>query len=152
MKPWTVIAAAVLGGSLIWAGTATACSCVRPDAGTFKHADGAIVAKLLRVEPIGDGRNSTYVYRVREAFKKRDRFESGQIRRIKSSSYGASCGIEEPVGSTHGLFLYRSAGRWRSNLCLTTSTQRMRRIAAKVRDGQQRSAPEVGPGGGCSSV
>lgn len=151
MKRWMVIAATVLGGSLIWAGTATACDCARPDVGTFKRADGAIVAKLLRVEPIGDGTNSNYVYRVREAFKKRDRFEPGQIRRIKSSSYGPSCGIEEPVGSTHGLFLYRYGGRWRSNLCLTTSAHRMRRIAAKVQ-GQRRSAPDGGAGGGCSSA
>lgn len=132
MRKLIVGVAAGLACSLIWVASASGCSCARPDVRTFRELDGAIVAKLVRIEPVGDGRNSDYVYRVREAFKKRDRFARGQIRRIRASSYGPSCGIEEPVGSTHGLFLYRYRGIWRSNLCLTTSAYRMRRLAARA--------------------
>ena len=115
--------------ALALSASASACSCAgRPGKEIFRATDGAIVAKLLRVKPVGAGFTSDYVFRVVGALKKRNRFEAGQIRRIRSASDGAACGIEQPIGSTSGLYLTReSDGRFHSNLCLTTSPARIRR-------------------------
>ncbi len=114
--------------------SASACSCAgRPGKEIFRSTDAAIVAKLLRVEPVGDGFTSDYVFRVGEALKKRNRFEAGQIRRIRSATEGAACGIEQPIGSVVGLYLTRERdGRLHSNLCLTTSPARIRRTAKNL--------------------
>lgn len=52
--------------------SASACSCAGlPGKEIFRISDGALVAKLVRVQPVGDGFTSDYVFRVVEALKKR---------------------------------------------------------------------------------
>jgi len=148
--------ASAAAASMLLAATASACSCAPPDVRTFKGADDAIIGKLLRVDdvpqpggpgPVGPG-EADYIYRVTRSFKRPARIEAGDRVRVRSSSDGASCGIEQPVGSRRGLFLYRDKGRWTSNLCAMTTRGEMRRLAREARSGdrRERSAP-----GGCSA-
>jgi hypothetical protein len=141
--------------TLALAASASACSCAGlPGKEIFRLSDGAIVAKLLRVEPVGDGFNADYVYRVVEALKKHNRFEAGQIRRVRSATESAACGIEQPIGTVTGLYLSRLRdGRLTSNLCSVTTPARIRRTATNL-------AAEAGGGkrltsaaaGGCASA
>ena len=117
-------------------------------------ADGAVVAKLLRVETVGDGLSSDYVYRITESFKRTKRFQPGQTRRIRSATDSAACGIAAPIGSTQGLYLYRERdGRLTSNLCSVTSANRIRRTAEAV-GATTRSSPqqEPHPAAACSAA
>lgn len=134
--------------------TASACSCAgRPGKETFRMADGAVVAKLLRVEPIGDGLSSDYVYRITESFKRTDRFQPRQTRRIRSATNGAACGIEASIGSTHGLYLTRDgAGRLTSNLCSITSANRIRRTAEAVGATTSSALTAAGGSGSCAAA
>ena len=113
-------------------------------------ADAAVVGKLLRVKPVGDGFSSDYVFRIRESFKRTERFRPGQIRRIRSASDGAACGIESPVGSTIGVYVFRErGGRLTSNLCSITSANRIRRTAEAA---GATTSMMSSPGAGCSAA
>lgn len=148
----SLLALPALAIALLLPSSAHACSCVGPgDDGwgdTFKQSDGAVIAKLIDVRPIGTSeypRNSNYIYEITEVFKRDDRFEPGQTRRIKSATDGAACGIERPIGSTHALFLLRSQGGWYSNLCLSLLSKReMREAAEAAGSGQSRGSAPCG--------
>lgn len=134
----------IVGVTLLGASSAQACSCVGPDpetgyASLLEGADGAIVAKLIDVKPIGNGRTASFFYRVREVYKRLNRFDVGERRRVVSATDSAACGIGYPVGSTHGVFLYRQRGHFTSSLCSTISAKDMRE-AAEIASGE-RPAP-----------
>jgi hypothetical protein len=134
--------------ALALSASASACSCAGlPGKEIFRLSDGAIVGKLLRVEPVGDGFNADYVYRVVDALKKRDRFQAGQIRRVRSATESAACGIEQPIGTVTGLYLSRLRdGHLTSNLCSITSPARIRRTAKNLaaEDGGKRLTAAAG--------
>ena len=134
---------------------ARACSCAGPPKGgerdfylaALKQADAAIIGKVVdrRLVPkggavSGPGR-AVVVYRVRRAFKKKRRFPRGREVAVHTSGDGASCGIEQPVGSVGGIFLDRSSGRWRGSLCSQVARRALRRAArdrkAKAGSGAQ---------------
>jgi len=130
------LAAAIVatGACLLGAPSAQACSCVGPDpesgyASYLAGADGAIVAKLIEVKPIGNGRKASFLDRVLEVYKRPNRFDVGERRRVVSATDSAACGIGYPIGSTHGVFLYRQRGRYTSSLCSTISAKDMREAA-----------------------
>lgn len=136
--------------SLLLAGNALACSCAGPAPGeersfyreALKRADGAIVGKLLRKRPVGQAeypRRAIYVYRVTRAFKAEERLADRKVR-VRSSFDGASCGIEQRIGTRGGLFLYRQKGTWTSYLCAQVSPRDLRR-AARRGSGESRPAP-----------
>ena len=140
----------VTAASLLLAGNAFACSCAGPAPGeersfyreALKRADGAIVGELLRKRPVGQAeypRKAIYVYRVTRAFKAEERLAERKVR-VRSSFDGASCGIEQPIGTRGGLFLYRQRGAWTSNLCSQVSPRDLRR-AARGGSGESRAAP-----------
>jgi hypothetical protein len=144
----TAIAALALSAS------ASACSCAGlPGTEIFRQSDGAIVGKLLRVEPVGDGFNADYVYRVVDGLKKRNRFEAGQIRRVRSATESAACGIEQPIGTVTGLYLSRLRdGRLTSNLCSITSPARIRRTAKNVAAENGGKRLTSAAAGGCAAA
>jgi hypothetical protein len=146
-RPLLLACLAALVGALIFAATAAACSCAGPAPGEEKsfyrealqRSDGAFVGKLLRKRPVGNAEFPTkaiYVYRVTRAFKAEQRLADRTVR-VRSAADGAACGIEQRIGTRGGLFLYRSGGRWSSNLCLQVSPRDLRR-AARSRDGDSR--------------
>jgi len=142
-----LVGIAALATALTAASSAAACSCIRLDVRSFETQDEAIVAKLLRVDPVGDGQlSSDYVFQVNRSFKRPDRVERGDRIRVRSATSGASCGIEQPVGSRFALLLGRQDGRWTSNLCLTTTPAAMRRLAAKADSGSSTNVDS-----GCSA-
>jgi hypothetical protein len=138
--------------------SAQACSCAGPPKGgqrdfylaALKQADAAIIGKVIdrRLIPeggvvSGPGR-AVVVYRVRRAFKKKRRFPRGRKVAVHTSGDGASCGIEQRVGSVGGIFLDRSNGRWRGSLCSQVSRSALRRAA---RDSKAKGASGAHPGG-----
>jgi len=143
-----VAAIVLFGASLLGASSAQACSCVGPDpeagyASFLEEADGAIVAKLIDVRPIGNGRRASFHYRVLEVYKRPNRFNVGERRRVVSATDSVACGIGYPVGSTHGVFLYRQRGHFTSSLCSTISSKDMRE-AAKVPSGERPASHRSG--------
>lgn len=143
--------------SLAAAGQALACSCAGPAPGeernfyreSLKRSDGAIVGKLLRKRPVGDSdypRRAIYVYRVTSAYKAEQRLADRRVR-VRSAFDGATCGIEQPIGTREGLFLSRDNGKWTSSLCAQVSPRDLRRAA---RDRAGRSA-SVGSGELCAA-
>jgi len=149
-----IAAGFVVAASLTAAPTALGCSCVGPDPKTgyadfLKASDGAVVAKLVDVRPIGDGGSSSYVYRVRQVFKRPNRFEPGEVRRVVASTSSASCGISYPVGSTHGVFLYRQGDHFTSSLCSTIPARKMREAAAAGSRGRVARPVAAPADGGC---
>ena len=138
-RPLLIALLSALAGSLIVTATAAACSCAGPAPGerdsfyreALKRSDGAFVGKLLRRRPVGNAEfpsKAIYVYRVTRAFKASERLADRKVR-VRSSAGGASCGIEQRIGTRGGLFLYRSNGHWSSNLCSQVSPRNLRRAA-----------------------
>jgi hypothetical protein len=142
MRPRVLLIAGLLAAalsSMTLAATAAACSCAGPAPGeerefyreSLKRADGAIVGKLLRKRPVGNEaypRRAIYVYRVTSAYKAEERLADRRVR-VRSAYDGASCGIEQKIGTRGGLFLYRAHGKWISYLCYQVSPADLRRAA-----------------------
>jgi hypothetical protein len=149
-----IVIAVVLVAALAPA-SAHACSCAGPPKGgerdfylaALKQADAAIIGKVVDRRLIPDGGavsgpgRAVVVYRVRRAFKKKRRFPRGRKVAVHTSGDGASCGIEQPVGSVGGILLDRSNRRWRGSLCSQVSRRALRRAArdrrAKADSGAQ---------------
>jgi hypothetical protein len=124
------VAALVLLTGLAAPASAGACSCVALAPETrFELADGAVIAKLIEVDPRGP-RSAVLRYRVQEAFKARRRLRRGRILALGSTRDGASCGLPEQPGRRYGLFLGRFDGRWRASLCDVVAPSQMRDAAA----------------------
>lgn len=143
-----LFALVLLAALLLPAARASACSCAGPPPGeerdfyreALHNADGAIVGKLLRKRSAGgddSSRRAIYVYRVTRAFKAKRRLGNRRVR-VRSSASGASCGIEQPVGTRGGLFLHRDRGRWTSGLCSQVSPADLRRAAKRPGSGERR--------------
>lgn len=110
-------AAIVALGALVFAGSAQACSCAElsPRA-ALRQADGAIVGRLIRVDPV-DRFAADYLYRVRRVYKRGPGLRAGGTVSIHSGVNGASCGLPVDEARWYGLFLGRSGDRWRGGLC-----------------------------------
>jgi hypothetical protein len=133
------LAGACLVTVLIAAPDAQACSCapVKMRA-AFRQSDAAIIGKLRDVRPIEDAASKraggnpvasgqrNFIYRIRRVYKGEWRIEVGSRVAVRSSRYGASCGLPRHPRRI-GLFLERRRGRWTSNLCWVVPAQRMRK-------------------------
>lgn len=155
---------AVLVAALLAPPAASACSCAGPAQGekrefyveALKRSDAAITGKVVRRRVIRDESAEGIVgpgeailtYRVRRAFKKKRRFPRGRKVRVRTSGSGASCGIEQRVGTVGGIFLHRSRKGWGGGLCDQVSKRNLRR-AAKDRDSW---GPRGSGAGGCSAT
>jgi hypothetical protein len=133
------VALLALGILLLGADAAMACSCVPPDEPKMlRQADGAFVGRLVAVrvvdppdrgEPIGSGDPTDYVYRVRRVYKRGPGLKRGRRVRVRSVRSEVTCGLPSGRGRVYALFLQRQNRRWHSNLCMTTTPERMRRAA-----------------------
>jgi hypothetical protein len=125
------IAAVLLG--LVFAGSASACSCVRSTpAESLARSDAAVVGRLLAVEPIGtappgagEGR---FEYRILRVYRGAT-LRRGAILTLRSSLSGAACGLPQRIGRRYGLFLGRAGGRWQASLCSVVAPDRLRAAA-----------------------
>jgi len=107
---------------------AKACSCFMGDPrDALKASDGAFIGTLLSVTPNAEdeGQTSTYRFTVEEEIKGD---LDGTVDVISSTS-GASCGIEVPVGGETGLFLDLVEGTWSSSLCQQVDPDQLRAAA-----------------------
>jgi hypothetical protein len=128
-------AALLLVAGLLTAQAAMACSCAPIDPGeALAEADGALTARLLRVDRLADGDGSVstanpanFVYRTGRVLKGRA-LQRGRRLVVRSVLSDASCGPIGDVGALTGLFLQREDGRWTSGLCSQTSRGRMLRL------------------------
>lgn len=92
---------------------ALACSCAVPNPrALLAHADGAFVGRLVSSRNAGPGRK-LLTFRV----ERRVKGAIGTRIVVETASNSAACGVSTPVGRRIGLFVDRSGGRWRSNLC-----------------------------------
>ena len=125
-----VLSAAILTLPLVAAESAFACSCVQIAPETkLKQSDGAVVARLLQVEPLESSRFSAdFVYRTGRVLKGKPRLRRGRRLVVRSPLSSASCGLSEREGRLTGLFLYREDGRWNSNSCNEVTAATMRRL------------------------
>ncbi len=111
------------------AGTATACSCVAPDArAQYREADAAFVGVLENVRRIGPSR-AVYRYEVKRSYKRR----LGRKAWVRSAYHSATCGLPGDIGATYALFLQRDGRRWFSGLCSLTRPDQLRRAAKRSR-------------------
>lgn len=121
---------------LLAAEPALACSCAAtPAKEQLRRADGAVVAKLIAVEPIDDGDEvessgdrADFVYRIRRRVKGGPRLRKGRRLVVRSVRSTATCGLPDGVGERYGLFLDRTEARWTSGLCQTIEPADMRRL------------------------
>jgi len=124
---WVVLVVFVL--SLAATSEAQACSCVPITMReAFRESDGAIIGRLVKVEPAGSA--FTFTYRVRHAYKARRRI--GRWVTVSGAVDEASCGLPRKEGRSYGLFLYRERHHWASNSCLVVSPRKMRRAARRL--------------------
>ena len=120
--PLTALAVVVPSGS------ASACSCVPLSPEAVRAADGAAIAKLLRVAPQGDGRDAVFTYRIERVFEGRHRLDRDRIR-VHGGLDSAACGL--PLRKRrYGLVLDRADRRWTASLCSVTTPQGLRALAA----------------------
>ena len=131
--------------------SAHACSCAPIDAReALRKSDGAFVGRLLSVKR-DDGGGQTgyadparYVYRVGGVYNGGPGLRRGRRVAVWAPYSDATCGLPHGAGRLYGLFLERDDGRWKSDLCSTTSPRRMRRAAgadpAAARSGESPSA------------
>lgn len=129
-----VLASAI---SLAGADGAFACSCASGHWGeVFRHSRAALTAKLVSKAPVDEAR-ADFTYKLTAVWKGPDRLEEGGGLTIRTYRYEASCGLPGRVGKRYGLFLYRAQGKLTSSLCGVISPRRMRRVAHRVRDGDE---------------
>jgi hypothetical protein len=122
--------AIVVLGALLFSSGAQACSCVEmsPRA-ALRQADGAVSARLIRVDPV-DRHGADYLYRVRRVYKKGPGLRPGEAVSVHSGINGASCGLPDDKVRWYGLFLSRREGQWSGGLCGMAAP---REIAAAAR-------------------
>ena len=123
------IGAAVLVTAIALLGPegATACSCafVAPET-MLEQADGAVIARLVRVGPTADP--TDFVYRTGRVYKGKPRLRRGRRLVVRSARSSATCGLSDEVGRLTGLFMDRQGGRWHSNLCREVTPAQMRSL------------------------
>lgn len=128
-RPAFAVAIVVLG-ALLFSSGAQACSCLEmsPRA-ALRQADGAVSARLIRVDP-ADRYGADYLYRVRRVYKKGPGLQSGETVTVHSGINGAGCGLPRDKVSWYGLFLARRGSQWSGGLCGIAAP---REIAAAAR-------------------
>ena len=135
------IAAVALGIPLLAADGAVACSCVSsPPREKLAEADGAVTARLLRVEDDTD-----FVYRIGRVHKRGPGLRRGRRLVIESTRDDGTCGLPDRTGKLYGLFLFREDRRWQSNSCLVIGPRRLRRAAEAAAE------PAAGGASPCSA-
>ena len=137
MQRLLVIAAFLALAAASAPAAAQACSCAGPGKGerrdfysaALKRADAAIIGKVVDRRVMPGGGQAVVVYRVRRAFKKQGRFPAGREVAVRTSAYGASCGIEQRIGSVGGILLDRFRKHWSGSLCSQVPKRALRRAA-----------------------
>jgi hypothetical protein len=122
-----VLVLLVLGA--VWAPSASACSCAgRSDAERLTDAGAAFVGTLVerrelpRLAPLeSSGDPFVNVYRV-EQVHKGTLGETVEVHTVRS---GATCGLEEPVGTRIALYLRSTPAGWSGGLCSQTTPEGM---------------------------
>lgn len=121
----TSVAAVAVFLCLVFAGSASACSCARQaPAASLASADAAVTGRLLSVDPLSVTR-AAYRYRVLRVYRGRQRIEPGSVLTVLSPRGSAACGLPERAGHAYGLFLLGDGRRWASGLCGVISPRQL---------------------------
>jgi hypothetical protein len=122
-----VVGLAVLG-SLLWVGSASACSCApQAPAESLRQADAAIVGRLVEVAPHNRLRTE-YRYEVLRVYRGGG-IEPGETLVVRSARSPASCALPRRLDRNYGLFLFRGEGHWFGGLCGVIGPRRLWRAA-----------------------
>lgn len=107
---------------------AMACSCAGGVSmeKRFEWSDGAIIGRLIKVEPL-DKYTALHTYRVLRVYKARDRIKRWDELTMKTPRSGAACGLPSRERREYGMFLEKNAPRWSSSLCSIVSPKKMQR-------------------------
>ena len=133
-----LLAAVCIGGSVA-AGSAWGCSCVAPSEADLREwyaeSDAAMIGTLVSRRTVDEGSSKWggdetdgFTFIVEEDFKD----NLGERVEVRSSAYGASCGLEVGRGDRTGLFIDRSGGHWWSGLCNQVGPKQLREAATEL--------------------
>jgi hypothetical protein len=140
----------VASAMLVFAGSATACSCAPQAPGELlRESDAAIVGRLVEVMPRGALR-ADYRYEVLRVYSGRDAIERGQMLTVRSARRAAACALPRSPGHRYGLFLVRDRGRWFGGICSVIAPRRLWR-AVQHQSSASRSGAAVSGPAGCPS-
>lgn len=145
-----LLAVACVAGSVA-AGSAFGCSCVAPTEADLREryaeSEGALVGRLVARRTIKHkwSANETdgFTFAVEEDLKGT---LGGRVE-VRSSAYGASCGLEVGKGYRVGLFVWRVNGSWWSNLCNQVSPRAVREAARPLPAATGSGSPMLVAGG-----
>ncbi len=146
MRRFLAIAFAGLLVSFGAAETASACSCVGPGR-VYKGIDIATTSRLVEVEPRGQGK-AIFTYRVLRVWKdtvEHDLTEEDEVS-VRSWRGDAACGPSETIGKRFGVMFYEHEDKLRANLCTTTSSHEMQKLARKNGDAERVAHAATGCG------
>jgi hypothetical protein len=131
-RPGAAIAGLAVIGALVPASAASACTCAQQsEKARYRAADAAFVGRLTDVREVdGEYGAAVFRYRVGTSYKRNLR----EFVNVRGNTQGPTCGMPTDEGRRYALYLYREAGRWRSNLCLMTTPRKLRRAAEAVGD------------------
>jgi cyanophycinase-like exopeptidase len=148
MRRLSAVAALAVLGSLLWVGSAWACSCApQAPAESLREADAAIVGRLVKVEARGRFR-ADYRYEVRRVYRG-EGIEPGQMLTVRSGRRAAACALPRRLDHRYGLFLVEGNGHWLGGICGVIEPRRLWH-AAEQRPGLYRGSSGQGLGG-CSA-
>ena len=115
--------------AMVWAGSASACSCApQAPAESLQESDAAVVARLVKVLPQGRLR-ADYRYEVRQVYRGRATIEPGQMLTVRSGRRAAACALPRRLDHVYGLFLVRRQGHWLGGICGVIEPRRLRHAA-----------------------
>ncbi len=123
------VAALALLCTLVFAGSAQACSCAsQAPAESLRESDGAVVGRLVEVVPRGK-LHADYRYEVRHVYRGAESIDSGRMLTVRSGRTAAACALPRRLDHVYGLFLSRARGRWFGGICGVIEPRRMRHAA-----------------------
>jgi hypothetical protein len=144
----SIVTALVVLGAVVFAASASACSCApQAPAEALREADAAIVGRLVGVEPRGRFR-ADYRYEVRRVYRG-ESLEPGQMLTVRSGRRAAACALPRRLDHRYGLFLVEERGLWLGGICAVIEPRRLWH-AAHRQPGAARRSSERAPGG-CSA-
>jgi hypothetical protein len=120
---------AVVLGAFAGAAGAMACSCApQPPAESLREADGAVVARLVKVLPHGP-LHAVFRYEVRHVYKGDGLPAAGKMLDVHGARRAAACALPRRTDRSYGLFLSHRHRRWFGGICGVIAPQRLRAAA-----------------------
>lgn len=125
--------------ALVFAGSASACSCApQAPAESLRESDAAVVARLVEVLPHGK-LHADYRYEVRQVYRGNG-IDEGQMLTVRSGRRAAACALPRRLGHVYGLFLTHRQDMWFGGICGVIEPRRLRHAAQGQPAGSARAS------------